>query len=180
MSRQSCMTETGHPRGIWLMVAVAPIVRRMQDAFRGIWRANTTLPDDIKIALLVFSAFRDGWPNGARTRGLRPSRPCHQSNPLSSSARRDVWRQRCAPMSRLRAAGPEQGAIVNSRLYPLPDSALSHPILGEKRRLAALGRNWHRVRRRAESSCNRANGVFQIEALVPLLAATMFGALRGC
>ncbi|MCL1628241.1 DMT family transporter [Roseibaca sp. V10] len=163
------MTEQDTTKGIWLMVAVA-LIFALQDAFSRHLAGEYNVLMIIMIRYWFFGAFVIAVA-ARKAGGLRKAAATKQ--PFVQALRGLILAAEvCVMVTAFVLLGLTEAHAVFA-VYPLLIAALSGPILGEKvgwRRWAAIGIGFVGVL----IILQPGYGVFQIEALVPLLAATMF------
>lgn len=163
------MTEQDTTKGIWLMVAVA-LIFALQDAFSRHLAGEYNVLMIIMIRYWFFGAFVIAVAT-RKAGGLRKAAATKQ--PFVQALRGLILAAEvCIMVTGFVLLGLTEAHAVFA-VYPLLIAALSGPILGEKvgwRRWAAIGIGFVGVL----IILQPGYGVFQIEALVPLLAATMF------
>jgi len=163
------MTEQDTTKGIWLMVAVA-LIFALQDAFSRHLAGEYNVLMIIMIRYWFFGAFVIAVAT-RKAGGLR--RAAATKQPIVQALRGLILAAEvCVMVTAFVLLGLTEAHAVFA-VYPLLIAALSGPILGENvgwRRWAAIGIGFVGVL----IILQPGYGVFQIEALVPLLAATMF------
>ncbi|SUZ32309.1 Riboflavin transporter [Roseibaca ekhonensis] len=163
------MVEQNTTRGIWLMVAVA-LIFALQDAFSRHLAGEYNVLMIIMIRYWFFGAFVIAVA-ARKAGGLRKAAATKQ--PFVQVFRGLILAAEvCVMVTAFVLLGLTEAHAVFA-VYPLLIAALSGPVLGEKvgwRRWAAIGIGFVGVL----IILAPGYGVFQIEALVPLLAATMF------
>jgi drug/metabolite transporter (DMT)-like permease len=163
------MTEQDTTKGIWLMVAVA-LIFALQDAFSRHLAGEYNVLMIIMIRYWFFGAFVIAVA-ARNAGGLRKAAATKQ--PFVQALRGLILAAEvCVMVTAFVLLGLTEAHAVFA-VYPLLIAALSGPILGEKvgwRRWTAIGIGFVGVL----IILQPGYGVFQIEALVPLLAATMF------
>jgi len=163
------MTEQDTTKGIWLMVAVA-LIFALQDAFSRHLAGEYNVLMIIMIRYWFFGAFVIAVA-ARKAGGLRKAAATKQ--PFVQALRGLILAAEvCVMVTAFVLLGLTEAHAVFA-VYPLLIAALSGPILGEKvgwRRWTAIGIGFVGVL----IILQPGYGVFQIEALVPLLAATMF------
>jgi drug/metabolite transporter (DMT)-like permease len=163
------MTEQDTTKGIWLMVAVA-LIFAIQDAFSRHLAGEYNVLMIIMIRYWFFAAFVIAVAT-RKAGGLRKAAATKQ--PFVQALRGLILAAEvCVMVTAFVLLGLTEAHAVFA-VYPLLIAALSGPILGEKvgwRRWTAIGIGFVGVL----IILQPGYGVFQIEALVPLLAATMF------
>ncbi|MBN2760473.1 MAG: DMT family transporter [Rhodobacteraceae bacterium] len=163
------MTEQDTTKGIWLMVAVA-LIFALQDAFSRHLAGEYNVLMIIMIRYWFFGAFVIAVAT-RKAGGLRKAAATKQ--PFVQALRGLILAAEvCVMVTAFVLLGLTEAHAVFA-IYPLLIAALSGPILGEKvgwRRWTAIGIGFVGVL----IILQPGYGVFQIEALVPLLAATMF------
>ncbi|NBB97629.1 MAG: EamA family transporter [Alphaproteobacteria bacterium] len=163
------MTEQDTTKGIWLMVAVA-LIFALQDAFSRHLAGEYNVLMIVMIRYWFFAAFVVAVAT-RKAGGLRQAAATKQ--PVVQALRGLILAAEvCVMVTAFVLLGLTEAHAVFAT-YPLLIAALSGPILGEAvgwRRWAAIGIGFVGV----IIILQPGFGVFQIEALVPLLAATMF------
>lgn len=163
------MVEQNTTRGIWLMVAVA-LIFALQDAFSRHLAGEYNVLMIIMIRYWFFGAFVIAVA-ARKAGGVRKAAATKQ--PFVQAFRGLILAAEvCVMVTAFVLLGLTEAHAVFA-VYPLLIAALSGPVLGEKvgwRRWAAIGIGFVGVL----IILAPGYGVFQIEALVPLLAASMF------